>query len=240
MHPIRFSEREIEFNKYIESLFSSGSKSFFWNEVKKLSNAYIFGGVIKDFFLDNKNNHRDIDIVIEGSTDSFRNSIKEFIIRQNQFGGLKLQVGDLSVDLWELNKTWAIIKEKTKKNEQKKQLPSTSFFNVTAVTYSIRESSFIYDKSFIEFLDSKTLDIVYERNPYPELCIVKSYDFHKKYSLELSNKLKEYIKKYFISTKDNLESIQRRHFGKVVYPLTEIEDFYLSMDLVSEGIKEYE
>ncbi len=72
------------------------------------------------------------------------------------------------------------------------------------------------------------------------MCIVKSYDFHKKYSLELSNKLKEYIKKYFILRKDNLESIQRRHFGKVVYPLTEIEDFYLSMDFVSEGIKEYE
>jgi hypothetical protein len=225
MHPIKLTEKEIDFRNYLNSLFSEGDKLFFWENLLENTSAYIFGGVIKDFFLGEKYNHRDIDIVVDQVSKEFIKNINKFIVKRNQYGGLKLNIEGCSIDLWELEKTWAIVKEKTKKTDQKRKLPATSFFNITAITFSLKESKFILDKNFLEFLDFKKLDIVYEKNPFPELCIVKSYDFHKRYSLELSNALKDYIKKYYSSKKNKLETIQVKHFGKVIYPLSEIESF---------------
>lgn len=228
MHPLEFTEKALEFRNHLNTLFSTGEKAIFWELLTKNTQAYLFGGIIKDFFLDKRLNHRDVDIVITQVNNGFFTAIEKYIVLKNRFGGLKLLVDDCIIDIWELEKTWAIVKEKVQKNEQVKTLPITSFFNITAITYSLKNSYFIYDKHFLEFIEGKMLDIVYEKNPFPELCIVKSYDFKKKFNLDLSKKLKKYIFRYYNERKNRLEKIQESHFGQVIYSLMELDEFYNS------------
>ena len=183
---IEIPEIEIKFSEYLKKLFSGKEESLFFESIINECSPYIFGGLIKDFILGNENEHRDIDIVVDKISNKLKERIASYIVKKNQFGGLKLQVNDKIIDFWEIGKTWAISKERPLHKNYSEYLPSTSFFNVTAIIYSIKEEKFIMDQSFPKFLKSKTLGIVYEDNPYPELCIVKTYEFHTKYDLKIS------------------------------------------------------
>ncbi|MFW5887025.1 MAG: hypothetical protein ACOCUL_04640, partial [Bacteroidota bacterium] len=74
------------FSGYLLNLFSDEESNSFYNTLLEYTKPFIFGGVIKDFFLNDYNNHRDIDIVVDKITDEFEEKIKCYIKRKNQFG----------------------------------------------------------------------------------------------------------------------------------------------------------
>lgn len=225
MDLIQVTNQEEIFNTYFFSLFETADEKYFLNEIISNTNAYVFGGIIRDFFLSIKH-HRDIDIVVEEMSNELRHSIDQYIERINQFGGYKIVINDKNIDLWDLKSTWELSKNPQFDFEVQKYLPSSSFFNITAIIYSINEHHFYANKAFEEGISKKFLDIVNEDNPLPELCIVKTYEYVSKYDLKISNKLLNYIIKYFPIKIDKLEEIQVRHYGEVKYSLEELNTFF--------------
>ncbi len=219
--------KEKEFYNYITSLFTTREEKYFWNSVLDYSYAYVFGGVIKDYVLGIKKDHRDIDIVVEKISEDLMNRIEKYLIKKNQFDGLKLKVGNKIIDLWQIDRTWAI-RTNTSLNAANyvQHLPSTSFFNITAIIFSIKDRKFISDKKFNNFLRDRTLTIVYEDNPFPGLCIIKTYEFYKTLNLKLSDPLKDYIIKYFENYAHTFKDIQLKHYDKEVYSNNELNEFY--------------
>jgi nucleoside-specific outer membrane channel protein Tsx len=213
------------FNIYLERIFfSSGLKKRFWEEIICKTDSYIFGGVIVDF-LNRDSNHRDIDIVVECLTEDHLEELKKYQFQRNSFGGFKIKIDNLNIDLWLLKKTWAITRNNYLNFDLYKLLPSTSFFSSTAIIYSIREKKLYYKDSFIQFIENKKIDIIFEDNPYPELCIVKSYQYYlQKY--KFSTQLVDYIVKNFPRRQSSLEQIQIKHYGFIKYSIEDLCEFY--------------
>ena len=220
---------------YIELYFSKSRKAAnFWDRLKSSSQCYVYGGFIVDF-LRRKKSHRDIDIVIDSFNKPIINLIKKHSGLKNSFGGYKLNIDGVIVDIWAISDTWAIKKMNSLNFDLFATLPSTSFFNSTAIVYSVNEKRLIYNKRFLNYINNKNLEILFEENPYPELCIIKSYQNYNE-GIKLSTQLKKYIIRKFRIASNNFDSIQLSHFGEVRYTSDELIDFYKQnlLDL-SEG-----
>lgn len=213
---------------YIELYFFKEKESLaFWEQLNSVNRCYIFGGFIVDF-LKKKRSHRDIDIVIENLNDETRELINYYNGIKNSFGGYKLNIGEVNVDIWAIKDTWAIRKMNYLDFDLSSILPSTSFFNSTAVIYSIQDNKLIFKNSFETYIKNKTLDIIFEDNPYPELCIIKSYE-NVLDGAQLSDKLLKYIVDKFPFSCDNLNSAQLKHYGEIKYKKIDLIKFYESL-----------
>lgn len=179
----------------------------------------IFSGVIRDFFLERDASFRDLDVVLSRvDENSFVNGAH---YKQNQFGGVKLTIGNNVVDVWQLQDTWGI--------KRKGMIPfplvlmDTSFYNFSSIVYNYNEECFYYNKKFVEFLAYKNLDIVYEDNPLPELCIVSSLWYSKCLGLKMSKRLRDWLSTHYDKNKD-YEPVQLKHFGERKYTNEEIKN----------------
>lgn len=239
---INMREMEKKFREYIYSkLFCTSEQRRFINLLLSSGDAYIFGGVIRDFFLEESDTleHRDIDIVVKQFDSKLDHYIKEVMVRKTRFGGYKLWVGEREIDIWELKKTWAIHHKPKFELMLDELLPATSFFNITAIVFSIAENEFIYKKKFEQGIKSRVLDIVYEPNPFPELCIVKTIEYVQRYGLRVSKGLRKYILRHFGRTNKKLISIQLSHYGVVKYNEGIIDQFIETIKLQDENKRAY-
>lgn len=227
--------------KLFEEMFSLHVERIFWeNDLKKkfLShltnnyNCYIFGGAIVDF-IQRRSNHRDVDFVIDNFDKELTYFIESFGGKKNSFGGYKIEIDRLIIDIWPLEKTWAFKRNNTLDFFLPMLLPSTSFFNATSVIFSLSEKRLYWTEGFLKYIKEKKVDIVFEENPYPELCLIKTIDYLKD-NCEISSELKKYIKQFFTIKIDLLESIQTKHFGYIKYSLKEIKDTLQSIEETSK------
>lgn len=188
----------------------------FIEEINLNDNAYIFSGVIRNFFL-NKKEFRDLDIVVT-STKKIEKIIKKYKHKKNSFGGYKLSIGDLNIDLWELKKTWALnYNPQLFTEEDLYCLPNTSFFNFSSIVYDFRNESFNYSKKFKQFLQTKKLDIVFPANPNKNLCVVNTIYYSEKFNLKIGSDLKKYLNTINLKKIEGLDETQIKHFGEVKY-----------------------
>jgi hypothetical protein len=148
------------------------------------------------------------------------------MIRKTRFGGYALRLEEKHIDLWELKRTWAIEHQPRFDFILDEILPATSCFNITAIVFSLEKNKFFYRKEFEEGVRRRLLDIVYEPNPFPELCIVKSVEYIRKYGLRSSQRLRRYILKNVERVSNKLIPIQLSHYGKVWYDEDTIKQFF--------------
>ena len=217
----------------IELYFSKSKRSIdFWHNLKSITQCYIFGGFIVDF-LQSKKFHRDIDIVVNSLNAESIQLIRKYNGIKNSFGGYKLNIDGANIDLWDIKDTWAIKKMNYLDFDLFAILPSTSFFNSTAILYSIQEGRLIYNNKFLDFINQRNLDILFEDNPYPELCIIKSYQSYCD-GINLSSQLKRYIATKFYKANEKLISVQIRHYGEIKYSENDLLKFYnnIQKDLI--------
>ncbi len=222
--------------------------SFFFNSIDKEIKAfilkmmtdtkvYIFSGIIRDFYLNRKKkiSFRDIDIIIEDDI-AVEKYFNEWKFRRNSFSGYKIEVSNIIIDLWVVKNTWAFNNGQLKiEFSHLSELPKTTFFNFSSILYSLNNKSFIIGKDFLRFIRDKKIELVLVENPYPELCIVNSFYYSDKLNLKFGDKLKEYLKTNFKKYLNNLEYIQLKHFNKIVYSLTELEDKIENLELTSSN-----
>jgi transposase len=184
-------------------------------QIAGITNAYIFSGIIRNFFLD-INEARDIDIVLQDEIDInyyFKNSE----VKKNNFGGYKIFLDNMKIDLWYSENTWAYKYQKNFDFAYDFNIPETAFFNFSSISYNINEHKFNYTKHFLRFLRDKELDVVFKPNMNYELCIINSIYYSQKYNLKLSSSLKMYLKYLLMQSNKEFSLIQKTHFGKILF-----------------------
>jgi hypothetical protein len=217
---------QTRFSDYLaESVFTSKAEKALVKHILANGDACIFGGVIRDFLLNRDvNAHRDIDLVIAHIDRPLEKFIQRHLIKKNRFGGYKLSISSKYYDIWTLNDTWAV-RRYGKTRHSLRILPATSFFNVNAIIYSLKHGKFIMHKKFRQSIENRVLDIVYEPNPCPELCIVKAYQLIHELQMCASDRVLQYIGTWFNEVKGKLVDIQVSHFGDIRYSIDELERF---------------
>lgn len=226
---ISFLEESIPpFLKYLDSKIDNETKHFI-DLISNHCEVLIFSGVIRNFFIKHKGELRDLDLVLNRiDNPRIADFFSKYTFRKNSFGGYKVEINNLPIDIWELDSTWALNNSKVELelfNDY--NLPNTVFFNFSAVAFNYNTKKFIASDSFIKFLETKEIDLVLEDNPLPALCIVNTIHYKVKYQLEISTNLKKYYAKNFdtFSQKD-YENIQIKHFKKILYPYNYLKTWF--------------
>lgn len=199
----------------------------FLKELSKFAEVYIFSGVVRNFFIKYNGQIRDFDIVVKSENSILASYLSKLEYKKNSFGGYKLKIGSLNVDLWHVENTWAYKKDKVKSDLfEFYSLPKTAFFNFSSVIFNWNAKEFVYTKNFIDFLKTKTIDLVLEENPMPHLCIVNTIYYHQKFNLSISENLKRYFINHFYDFKEiDFNDIQLKHFKEIKYEYAYIKEY---------------
>lgn len=220
-------ELSSSFRLYLDEHFCESGIIHVLDEIsRKRKNVYIFSGLIRDFFLKSVDAPRDIDVVVSG--DDLESLWQNNVVKKNQFGGTKIQYGETILDIWCMKNTWGIKRKKVFCNVD--ELLNTSFFNFSAIAYDYKNNKFIVGDSFVDFLNNRTLDLVYDENPYPELCIINSLYYSHKTGCRLSDRLNQWIFRHYNENIYDYDAAQLNHFGKVLYSRNDLDVFVESLN----------
>ncbi len=204
------------------------------NVLKDASKTYIFSGIIRDYFLDRKVMPRDLDLVIGSSCSTCIEEIAEkYPHRRNSYGGYKFFIDKTTIDVWLLDNTWALTNNKLQEKFlfRDLELVGSSFFNFSSVLFSLSDCSFQYNRNFIDFLDSHTIDIVLEENPLPQLCVVNILYYKRKLMCSVSERIKEYYLRNFpCFSEEDYDAIQVKHFGQVECSYELLKGYYTQFE----------
>ena len=192
----------------------------FINFLCEKNTVIIFGGFVRDYLFNVENKYRDVDIVVDVDSNILETLIKKYFntvaVSVNQFNGFKIQLNNISVDIWALKDTWAI------KNGYftKEHLLDTVYLNIDAYAFDLST------RSYIDNCDKKTLpneiDICFHINPNEELNLIRCLVLSQKYKLGVSDLLKRKIINLIID-KNNIEKLQINHYGKVMITINELK-----------------
>lgn len=185
---------------------------------------YVFSGVIRNYLLGFHSN-RDIDFVVVSLDNVHIPSLyKQYIrYRKNSFGGYKLCVNNLTIDVWDIKESWAMLVNK-KLRPTPYTLIKTVFFNFSSIVYDVRRRRFIYDDAFLSFYRTRIMDVVNEVNPNPALCIVSTMHYASSYNLGMNVRLCRWIVEHSFPNL-NYEVAQIKHYHTIIYSNEEIVSF---------------
>lgn len=158
---------------------------------------YLFGGLLRDLLVIGPSAvPRDVDLVIGNTTvDELSDALARFVDRRTRFGGLQLTVAGITIDIWPLAETWAF-RQPTSPPPSFSALPQTTFLNVEAVALEIQangEPGELHTYGFFEAILSGMLEINFEDNPSPVLCVARSLDLASRLGFQLGPRLMRYL-----------------------------------------------
>lgn len=195
------------------------------------SDVYVFSGVIRDYFLHRRSQHRDLDLVLEREIEwrdiyaKFRNRLT---VKMNSYGGFKVDTGSLTIDIWTMGSTWGLLRKGIKLTPQ--NLVRTAFFNFSAIVYSMRRRRFYVHHSFAEFMNKREIGVQYKDNPNVPLCILNSMHYKNMLQMPLTAELKRWVAAHY-SIFDDYETPQLSHWGVVRYNNRDIRFFVSQCEL---------
>ena len=198
-------------------------------KISTRTELYIFSGIIRNYFI-KETDIRDIDLVLDTEI-NLLDFFSKNAIRRNSFGGYKIHIKNIIIDLWYTKDTWAYNYQKTFNFDLSKNIPTTAFFNFSSITYFFNNKKFYFTKHFLRFLRDKKIDVVYKPNQNYDLCIINSCYYSKKYNFKLSKNLINYLNYLKSEKQHNYEEVQLKHFGEIKYTDVEIEKF---LDIINE------
>ena len=140
----------------------------------------------------------------------------------------KVQIGESIIDIWNLNETWGLkTGQLTFEFHNLYKLPDTTFFNFSSIIFSFKENKFIIGRPFLDFLKKAEIDLVSDKNPYPELCVVNTMYYQKRLNYKLSRRLKCYlVEKEGELPMSKLSTAQIKHYNKIIFSEDEILSFF--------------
>lgn len=191
-------------------------------EIMTHTNVYVFSGVIRDYFLQRRQNLRDIDLVIENEVDwmaIFRKYRHDIKVKINSYGGLKVRIEDLCADVWTMQRTWGLMHKGVAATPQ--NLIRTAFFNFSAIAYLLNRRRFYIHKAFAQFIENREIGVLYKENPNVPLCIVNSMYYYKELGMSLSLELCRWIVTHY-SMFDDYAAPQLAHWGCVRFSREDI------------------
>lgn len=169
-------------------------------EIFHYGTAYVVGGYLRDF-LNNKES-RDVDIIVDVRDIKLIDIIKKIDCQysQNRHKGIKLHLGNTTVDLWSLENNWAFKNGLVKLNENDKlnSIAKGCFFNYDALAINLKNYKY-NTQYYYDFLNNSTLDILQKTdkyknlNPTPEANIVRAFYIKERHNIKFSDNLIKYI-----------------------------------------------
>lgn len=132
----------------------------------KVGRVFVIGGAIRDLAIFGAMDRpiSDIDLVVTGraaGVDSFARSIGAI---GNRFGGYQLKTKGLKIDFWPMSRTWAKTAGHVRVQHPHHLLRCT-FFDWDSVLYEISTGKIIADRSYLNLLRSRRIDINLRPNP---------------------------------------------------------------------------
>jgi hypothetical protein len=118
-------------------------------------------------------------------------------------------------------------------------LPKTTFFNIEGIAAQLntapRQKRAVYSFGFADAISSKILDINFEPNPFPQLCIVRGLLTAVRHRLLLSSRLARYMAHHANRTEiAEIVQMQFRHYGVV---RLRSEDIELWLDHIEHSLR---
>lgn len=196
------------------------------NVMASYEQVYVLSGIIRDFLTGEYGGARDFDcVLVHGNIKNVEviQFLRKSECKVNSFGGIKIKRPGEVIDIWRIADTWGIKNQHLAPSVT--SLLDSVFFNFSAIVYDFNNRKFIFNESFCQFLRTRTMDIVYPKNPNIPLCLVNVLYYHLRYGYNVSLKLAKWIKQYY-SKGDDLEKIQIKHFGYLLFTNDYIEDFF--------------
>jgi hypothetical protein len=189
--------------------------------------AVVFGGVLRDLALYGPAERpRDVDIVVNCSSYELSAWLSAFPSQRTRFGGFRVRLHKWNFDIWTLRETWAFTASDMEPTFE--NLPKTTFFNIEGVAAQLntapRQKRAVYSFGFADAISSKILDINFEPNPFPQLCIVRGLLTAVRHRLVLSSRLARYMANHANRTEiAEIVQVQSRHYGVVRLRSQDIE-----------------
>lgn len=186
--------------------------------IKELDNkgeVILIGGAVRDILYNRK--PRDYDFVINTYGEELDLTLTGIDIKRNNFGGYKVNIDNITFDIWALKDTWAFNNEDEQFNGSKEDLSKSCFFNLDSIWFDFKENKLIAD-NFEKGINNKILDIIYEPNLYPEVCVIRAMILKNKFNLKFSRDLSAYINSWIKSNNDYIDKLilaQRRHYKEI-------------------------
>ncbi|MGI5864914.1 MAG: hypothetical protein ACOX6T_23085 [Myxococcales bacterium] len=183
----------------------------------------LFGGTLRDLLIEGCPPPRDLDFVVPGvSLEELRAELGGHVERRTRFGGLRLRIRALPVDIWPLEQTWAFANGLVA-DPSPATLPRTTFLSAEAAAVEIwpREgrTRTIHSSGLFESFATSCLEINLEENPYPALCVARSLLTARKLGFSLGPRLAAYLDHQGTRLgMDEIEQAQVAHYGDVVLP----------------------
>jgi hypothetical protein len=190
--------------------------------------AVFFGGLLRDLAAFGSSAvPRDIDIVVAGATnDEIFAVFEKFVVRKTRFGGMVIDLGPLEADIWSLSSTWAFQTGEFG-NASFSSLPNSTFLNVEAVAIdALRQQGArcVFESGFFDALAKQEVEINFEPNPFPALCVVRSVVTLQSLRFSAGPRLIQYIlnwrRRLGIPA---LLDAQLSHYGRIVVKAKELD-----------------
>ena len=190
----------------------------------------LFGGTLRDLLIEGCPPPRDLDFVVPGaSLDELREELGGHVERRTRFGGLRLRIRALPVDIWPLEQTWAFARGLVA-DPTPEALPRTTFLSAEAAAIELwpgrGRKRTLYTNGLFESFASSCLEINLEQNPYPELCVVRSLLTLRKLGFSAGPNLARYLVEHgaHLSPRQLVDA-QLAHYGNVLLaPATLLAD----------------
>ena len=161
-----------------------------------LGEIYLFGGVIRDCALyGNISSESDFDFVVSASSEDIEKFLQYFDYKKNKFDGYRFFFGGRQVDIWALDKTWALKRRRYLGNVPSSLL-KTTFFTVDAAIYRLNDGMLFLSKNFVNSIAEGVVRINLEENPFPKFAALRANKLNKEKGLDIDKKLFDYIKKH--------------------------------------------
>jgi hypothetical protein len=188
----------------------------------RCKDVYIFGGALRDWTVFGSGFiPRDLDIVVDGcEMQILETAFRSVFQRHTRFGGLRLSIGGLPIDLWRLRDTWPI-REGFVADCSIEGLAATAFLTTDAVAFNIAEETSIEaiaEAGFFESIALRLVELNLEATPSPVNCIVHALDISDRTGYNVGPKLARFMLDHSRETLQEMEAVQLRRFGTVRYP----------------------
>lgn len=181
------------------------------DDMARLGNLVLLGGAVRDAYLYGTNKMpRDFDFVmLDADQQGIRSMLSEndWTYETNRYGGFKVLAGDIEVDVWDIHSTWAF-QNKRVAPVALDALPATTFLSIDAIAFNLSDGA-IYERGFLHSLQERTIDIVLEENPFPNLNVMRALHFARRMKFGLSPELRDYLRHQIMNHPDPLPMLRR-------------------------------
>ena len=194
---------------------TAGSASFdeLLRELQQAGRCAVVGGAVRDWAF--HHTPRDVDIIVDTQPEILASVLSKHHVQRTGMGGFRVRTDRVTCDIWPLSETWAFRTSSFPKSIA--SFPQTAFFNVDGVAVGI-DGWRIYEANFIDAWSHGFLDINYEPNPRPLVCVARAFGVAAKYELRFSTAVCLYVSGQVASRRawEDVKSIYSVRYGRAL------------------------